>query len=55
MSHFVTPLFAEENDFPEDCHRHCTHYDKGEECCECGEEKQEPTPINEFLASLEES
>lgn len=40
----------EESAWPLQCHNHCTHYEDGGACCDCGEERQAPMPIQEFFA-----
>lgn len=38
----------DDRDIPNDCHRHCQHWDEGERCCDCGEQ-----PMPSDLAVLD--
>lgn len=42
----ITLLSSEPSDVPEDCHRHCQHWDTLGECCECGDVR---TPNHNFI------
>jgi hypothetical protein len=40
----------EDSAWPLQCHNHCTHYEDGSTCCDCGAERNRPVPIQEFFA-----